>query len=205
MSERELQKGVFSGSNGAFEKLYTQCREPFMKYFRRRFPATETSLPDLFQESVVALWRQIADGKLTEDGLHCSLQTYLISIGSNKMHEGFRNMQRGGRLLDALREHPDSYRVAGGTRTALYKRGVDEEDEEKSRAWTEFLRTKYEELGYPCAQLLRDTWYNEMSDNDILLAFNGYFANTDVVKSKRYKCHKSLLNMFNAWKKATQK
>ncbi len=205
MSGPELQKGVFSGDNDAFEALYTQCREPFMKYFRRKYSGTQVSLPDLFQDSVMALWRQIADGKLTEEGLHCSLQTYLISIGSNKMHEGYRNMQRGDRLLDKLREHPDSYSVAGGTRTPLHGRNGDEEYEEKLGAWTDFLQSKYEELGYPCAQLLRDTWYNDMSDNDILVAFNGYFANTDVVKSKRYKCHKSLLNMFNIWKKTTQK
>ena len=66
--------------------------------------------------------------------------------------------------------------------------------------WSEFLRKKYEELGYPCNQLLRDTWYNNMTDSDILYAFGGYFSNTNVVKTKRYKCHKALLNMFNAWK-----
>ena len=75
-----------------------------------------------------------------------------------------------------------------------------DESLERLLEWSEFLREKYEELGYPCNQLLRDTWYNNMTDSDILEAFGGYFSNTNVVKTKRYKCHKALLNMFNAWK-----
>ena len=71
---------------------------------------------------------------------------------------------------------------------------------ERLREWSEFLQKKYEELGYPCNQLLRDTWYNDLTDNEIMEAFGGYFSNTNVIKTKRYRCHKALLNMFNAWK-----
>lgn len=82
---------------------------------------------------------------------------------------------------------------------------MDSDDSvERLREWSEFLRDKYEKLGYPCNQLLRDTWYNKMSDNEILEAFDGKFSNTDVIKTKRYKCHKTLLNMFNVWKESQQ-
>ena len=56
------------------------------------------------------------------------------------------------------------------------------------------------EMKYPCNMLLRYTWYDNMTDSKILEAFGGYFSNTDVIKSRRYKCHKTLLNMYNAWK-----
>jgi len=81
----------------------------------------------------------------------------------------------------------------------------DESDyAERLREWSDFLQKKYEELGFPCNQLLRATWYNNMTDNEIYESFDGYFANTNVIKSKRYKCHKALLNMFNAWKNAQE-
>ena len=71
---------------------------------------------------------------------------------------------------------------------------------ERLREWSDFLQTKYEDLGYPCNQLLRETWYNDLTDNEIMGVFGGYFSNTNVIKTKRYKCHKALLNMFKAWK-----
>ena len=71
---------------------------------------------------------------------------------------------------------------------------------ERLREWSEFLQNKYEDLGYPCNQLLRETWYNDLTDNEIMEVFGGYFANTNDINTKRYKCHKALLNMYKVWK-----
>ena len=204
MADQQFLKSVFAGDNAAFRKLYEECRESFTAFFLTKFPGTKVSLPDLYQDSVVEFWSQIIDGRITEDKMRCSLPTYIVSIGINKMHERFRGVKRNDKLVETLTDHPDSFCVSHGSKTPIFIKGHEEDDEEQMREWTEFLKEQYENLGFPCAQLLRYTWYDELNDSEIVDKFGGHFASTTVVKSKRYKCHKSLLNMFKAWKKVTQ-
>lgn len=201
MVDQQFLKSVFTGDNAAFQRLYVECRDLFMAYFTKRYPDSKVRLPDLYQDSIMELWSQIVDGRIHEGNLRCSLSTYIVSIGINKMREGFRSLRKHDKLVDAMKKHPTSYKVTGGAMTPVLETSEDDvERNERLREWSEFLKSKYEELGYPCDQLLRDTWYNNMTDNDILEASGGYFANTNVIKTKRYKCHKALLNMFKAWK-----
>lgn len=200
MDEQRFLNDIFSGDNAAFQRLYTECRALFLAYFSRHYPGSGISLTDLYQDSIMELWSQIVDGKITRNNLRCSISTYVISVGRNKMREGYRGLQRRSRIEEALTLHPDSYHVSACARTPVMNPADSDEDEkQRLRQWSEFLGRKYEELGYPCNRLLRCTWYEGMSDNDILKEFDGYFANTNVIKSKRYKCHKALLNMFNIW------
>lgn len=201
MVDQKFLKSVFTGDNAAFQRLYVECRDLFMAYFTKHYPDSKVQLPDLYQDSVMELWSQIVDGRIHEGNLKCSLSTYILSIGINKMREGIRCLRKHDKLVDAMKNHTTSYMASGGVMTpVLETNDYDGEKSECLHEWAEFLKSKYEELGYPCNQLLRDTWYNNMTDSDILEASGGYFANTNVVKTKRYKCHKVLLNMFNAWK-----
>lgn len=200
MADQEFLKSIFEGDNTAFQRFYAECRALFMAYFTKHYPNSKVSLTDLYQDSIMEFWSQIIYGKITENSLRCSLSTYVISIGINKMRDGFRAILKKGKLLETLRDHPDSYRVSGGTSipvTAIDSR--EEIRDEEVRSKIEFLKDKYEDLGYPCSILLRYTWYNNMSDEKILEAFGGYFANKDSLKSKRFKCRKSLGNMYKAW------
>ena len=201
MIDKQFLNSIFTGDNTAFTKLYEECRVLFMAFFAKHYPGTKVPLQDLYQDSITELWSQIIDGKLTEDSLRCSLSTYVISIGINKMREGYRGVKKADKISEALKQQPDAYRISGGVKTPI----LDLEDREEAqkeniRLRLEFLKKKYEELGYPCTLLLRYTWYNKMSDDKILEAFGGYFANTDSLKSKRFKCRKTLDNMYKAWK-----
>lgn len=203
MADQKYLNSLFKGDNTAFQRFYAECRALFMAYFIKHYPNSEVPLTDLYQDSIMEFWSQIIYGKITESSLRCSLSTYVISIGINKMREGFRAIQKKGKLLEALRKHPDSYLKSGDTNIPVpvndNRKEISNED---VRQKIEFLKAKYEDLGYPCTILLRYTWYNNMSDEKIQKAFGGYFANTDSLKSKRFKCRKSLGNMYNAWIKS---
>lgn len=201
MIDQQFLKSIFAGDNSAFQRFYGECRTLFLAYFSKHYPATKVSLTDLYQDSIMEFWAQIVDGKITEERLQCSPSTYVISIGINKMREGYRGLQKQDKLTEALKEHPDAYRVSAGTKTPVII--IDDRDEdykENLRNRLAFLKTQYEKLGYPCTLLLRYTWYNNMTDDDILKAFGGYFANTNSLKTKRFKCRKTLDNMYKAWK-----
>lgn len=238
MIDKQFLNSIFTGDNTAFTKLYKECRMLFMAFFAKHYPSTKVPLQDLYQDSIIELWSQIIDGKLTEKSLRCSLSTYVISIGVNKLKEETRRIVKDSKLKkgepifkkdksalenvedeneeDSKNSYPlqskkQQKELECDTRInqALYRKQrriqinpQDESDDviERLSEWTEFLQKKYEELGYPCNQLLRDTWYNDLTDNEILEAFGGYFLNTNVIKTKRYKCHKALLNMYKAWK-----
>lgn len=200
MADQKFLKSIFEGDNTAFKRFYAECRALFMAYFTKNYPNSEVSLTDLYQDSIMEFWSQIIYGKITESSLRCSPSTYVISIGKNKIRDGIRAIQKGNELIDAMEEHPGSYITSGGTNTPVPINDNSEEmSNEDVRQKIEFLKAKYEDLGYPCAILLRYTWYNNMSDEKILEAFGGYFANTDSLKSKRFKCRKSLGNMYKAW------
>lgn len=200
MADQKFLKSIFEGDNTAFQRFYAECRALFMAYFTKNYPNSGVSLTDLYQDSIMEFWSQIIYGKITEGSLRCSLSTYVISIGINKMRDGFRAILKKGKLLEALRKHPDSYLKSGGMNTPVpINDNREEMSNEDVRQKIEFLKAKYEDLGYPCTILLRYTWYNNMSDEKILEAFGGYFANTDSLKSKRCKCRKSLGNMYKAW------
>ena len=205
MIDKQFLNSIFTGDNTAFTKLYKECRELFMAFFAKHYPGTKVSLQDLYQDSITEFWAQIIDGKLTEDSLRCTLSTYVISIGINKMHEGYRGVQKADKIVDALKQHPCAYQIAGGAKTPILDIEEGEEAEKENiRLRLEFLKKKYEELGYPCTLLLRYTWYNNMTDDKILEAFGGYFANTNSLKSKRFKCRKTLDNMYKAWKSSQE-
>lgn len=199
MTDQNFIKRIFIGDNAAFRQFYIECRTLFMAYFTKHYPNTKISLTDLYQDSIMETWCQIVDGKMTEGHLRCSLTTYVISIGLNKMREGYRGLKKQDKLYDVLKKHPDAYSVVGESKIPVLVT-EDEHNDEYVLEKMNFLKAKYKKLGYPCSLLLRYTWYNNMTDNEILEAFGGYFANTNSLKTKRYKCRQTLNNMYNAWK-----
>lgn len=168
MIDRQFLNSIFAGDNTAFTKLYKECRELFLAYFTKHYPGTKVSLQDLYQDAITECWSQIIDGKLTENSLKCAFSTYVISIGINKMREGYRGVQKAGKIADAIKQHPDAYHISGGAQTPIFDiEDREEAERENIRLRLEFLKQKYEELGYPCTLLLRYTWYNNMSDDKI--------------------------------------
>ena len=238
MIDKQFLNSIFAGDNTAFTKLYRECRSLFMAFFNKHHPSTTISIPDLYQESIIQLWSNIVDVKITENGFTTErgLFSYIIGIGINKFREESRRLYKDDKLKKGekgLKNRSIASREIGNgeedkEKFPLQSKKQQEELEKMTRInetvyllynkkqvnpyqdsdesldrlleWSEFLREKYEELGYPCNQLLRDTWYNNMTDSEILEAFGGIFSNTNVVKTKRYKCHKALKNIFYAWK-----
>ena len=211
----------------------------FLAYLSKQYPDTKVSLPKLYQDTIVELWSQIYDHKITEDTLNCKLSTYIISIGKNKLKEETRNLLKNSKLNagepiykkrkavievmdkdeDYIKKYPlqskkqqkelDTrindilYKIESKLRPVFLSESdpmVLEELQRERQEKIEYITQKYMEMKYPCNMLLRYTWYDNMTDSKILEAFGGYFSNTDVIKSRRYKCHKTLLNMYNAWK-----
>ena len=114
MVDYQFLKSIFADENTAFTKLYGECRELFLAFFAKHYPGTKVSLTDLYQDSIMELWSQIVDGRITEERLKCSLSTYVISIGINKMHEEYRGLEKQYKGQEKMLNDDDLYFLLTG-------------------------------------------------------------------------------------------
>jgi len=61
--------------------LYDNHRTTFVSWALRNFSISEEEAVDTFQESVIVLYQNVMEGKLTK--LNCAVKTYLFSVGKN--------------------------------------------------------------------------------------------------------------------------
>lgn len=69
--------------HGAVSQLYDKYRREFVAFAGREFSLREYDAVEIYQESFVALYENVKNGKLTH--LTASLKSYLFQIGRYKM------------------------------------------------------------------------------------------------------------------------
>lgn len=80
-------KKFFGGEQSERDKeidcLYNLYREPFVQFALKYYPVNETTAQDVYQESFMALYQNVRDGKYKETQV--SLKTYLFEIGKRQI------------------------------------------------------------------------------------------------------------------------
>ena len=79
----QIISDIRSKNESLITKLYNMYRSEFINFGQKHFGIKENTSIDIYQESFLALYQNIQDGKLTK--LSSSLKTYLFQIGRNKM------------------------------------------------------------------------------------------------------------------------
>lgn len=90
MDDEALFAGIKEGNHQLLDQLYVQHREAFLTYAQRQLFATEADAADCFQDAVIAFYKNIVSGRLTE--MTCTIRTYLFAIGKRLVYR--RNQQR---------------------------------------------------------------------------------------------------------------
>lgn len=190
-SDQQLIDAILSRDDSVWISFYEECRDRFIAYFRKKYPNTTVDLFDLYHDAIMAVWSQIIEGRQ----ITVKLSTYVISVGINKMHEMHRNEKKKESIKTGLGTTPTNFMTSKGVLKPL----TDIHDIDDYQEKLDFVKEKIKELKFPCDKILQDTWYYNMTDEEILADFEGYFKNTNVIKSRRFKCHKALKNMYKAW------
>jgi RNA polymerase sigma factor (sigma-70 family) len=86
----ELFEALKAGRHERLDEVYTRYRSAFLVFARRDLYATEEDAADCFQESVIALYKNIVSGRMPE--LSSRLGTYLFGIGKRYVYR--KNKQR---------------------------------------------------------------------------------------------------------------
>ncbi|MFT4834812.1 MAG: RNA polymerase sigma factor (sigma-70 family) [Marinoscillum sp.] len=164
MKDSEILDRIAKGDESALDYLYKKYYGMMINMVRKN-SGTEEEAKDVFQEGLLAFWQKAASGKLV---LTSRISTYLYSICQNHWR---KELERKGKL---------SWEEVDGEDYQAH------DSNEKYKIVIECIG----ELGDTCKKLL--TYYYFDGLNMQVIAEKMNFANTDTVKTKKYKCKKRL-------------
>lgn len=184
MTDADYIQGFYSNNNATISHFYRENERAFKAYFRERFGKSDDYLDDLFQESCVVMWQNISSGKLSIHNLTSSLSTYFTSIGKYSL------MAKDRKYKEIAND------------TEIQKLGFVEDDAQELEKRIEresFVDRMVGDMKPPCSQILQMFYFDKKKGEEIAEAMG--YANTDTVKTQKYKCMqklKPLLAKFNA-------
>ena len=164
MKDSEILKRISKGDERILDHLYK-------KYYRMMTRivlsnnGTEEEAKDVYQEALLVFWQKAVRGDLV---LTSKISTYLYSICLNQWR---KELDRKSRL--------SSQEVDGE-----YYQSYDSEERSK------IVHACIEQLGDVCKKVLTHYYFDGMNMQEIAKKLK--FANTDSVKTKKYKCKKKL-------------
>lgn len=103
----EALSAIRSGDNKSVSSLYDRYRGEFIAFVCRDFLLDKNDAVELYQESFIALYENVSNGKLTK--LTASLKTYLFRIARNKMMNRMRDSKPHVPLTDEFVENEDDW------------------------------------------------------------------------------------------------
>lgn len=167
MNKSDLLKKIREGDDAVFRQLYIELRGEFIQWIMQGNQLDEEAAAEIFQDSMVAAYANIADGKLT--ALNSTFKTYVFGIGKNKVLEYKRKRHHETARSDSF-EHAHA----------------QEEDHGVTDAEIAELQRALKKLGGPCRQLLELYYFNKL-DQDTISKMLG-LKDRNSVKTKKYKC-----------------
>lgn len=173
-SDSEIINGIERNDSAILEYLYNDCFRT-IRYLVISNSGSEEDAKDVFQESLVVLYRKIKETKLE---LSSSLVTFVYSIARLIWLKELHNRsKRGIELKDTLDEliHQDQ--------------GIIDIIERNERL--RLYREKFEELSEDCKRILQ-MFMNNISIKDIT-GIMGY-SSEQHTKNRRFRCKKSLIH-----------
>ena len=171
-----LFESIKQGRYELIDQLYRQHRAAFVTYAQRQLYATEEDAADCFQDAIIAFYKNIVSGRLTE--LTCAIRTYLFSIGKRLVYR--RNQKR---RREQPTDHEDGIQPADELDWSLIDRFEAEHD--RSR-----LLTALDKLGDPCRELLTLYYYHHYPIESVMNAL--HLPSTGATRIKKMRCLKEL-------------
>jgi len=161
-----------SGKAPEVSYVYELYREEFISFVTKSFSVSSDEAIDIYQESFLALYRNVSAGKLTE--LSSSLKTYLFQIGKNQLFKQYRQ-KRGENLMETMDGSPDR---------------VDEREDEEWMHKQEITNQVISSMEEPCHTVLTLFYWRQKSMKEIAEALN--YKNDQVAKNRKGACLKKL-------------
>ncbi len=169
----KLIQEIRKGNEHVIGELYTNYREPFLAWASKNFRLELEDSIDIFQESVIIFYRNVAKGKLIE--LSSSVKTYLFAIGKNLI---LRKLRDSKPLVEIEEKH-----FPNVSELNIFR------DYENSNQ-TNLIKRALKKLGSPCDEILRMFYYRGFT-MEIIKERLGYKSES-VARTQKKRCMKYL-------------
>lgn len=188
-------KGVKNRDPAMQKHFYLRCKKYFTEHYRAVFFAPDHVREDIFQNTYLALWDNIENGKIkVKDGvltgredepLKCSLMTYMMSIARLKYKEVARQTEREAHFTDLAERNSRVLQDMAAAGEWLH----DDERAGKLEAISDCIAVMSER----CRQILTLFYADEMKLDEMLDALPT-FTSKDALKTAKNKCLDKLRN-----------
>ena len=163
-----------------------------LAYLRKKFSISDDDLDDIFQESSMALFLNIRDGKLAN--LTSTLSTYFLRICINQTLKSIGKQQKVVPLFDdSSITNKDEFR--SDKIDELYRLCTEDEDAERVAQSERIVQNIIEVMPDTCKNIFKGYYWDNFTTSTIADMFG--FANANSVKTQKYKCLQKFRNRYN--------
>lgn len=178
--------------NTELNRFIVEERNKVLAYLRKKFSVSDDDLSDIYQESSVALFMNIRDGKLSN--LTSTLSTYFLRICINQTLKFLGKQKKVAPLFDDSRlTNKDSFRP--DKIDELYQLCIEDEEAEKVSRSERIVQKIIESMPDTCKKVFKGYYWDNLTTNTIADMFG--FANANSVKTQKYKCLQKFRNKYN--------
>lgn len=181
--------------NQDLNRFLSDERGRVLSYLRKQFSVSDDDLDDIFQESSMALFLNVRDGKLST--LTSSLGTYFMKVCINQTLKFLGKNSKTMPLFDDRRITNSDY-VRDDKIAELYGACIDAEEEEKKTRMELLVNNIIASMTETCKNILHGYYWDDFSTSTIADMFN--FSDANSVKAQKYKCVKKFRDKYNELK-----
>lgn len=180
-TDTELLQGLAAGDRTVVASLYKLYLPVLTKWILSR-GGLDSDADDIFQESLLVVYEK---AKSPEFCLTCKLSTYLFAVSKRLW---YKKLERSANFYNLDTEEGEEEQLYGHS----YDGDVQEHWEKEAQF--EQLNQSLDQLGEPCAALLKAFYIDKKNMQEIAEAFK--YTNAENAKTQKYKCLTRLKKIF---------
>lgn len=178
--------------NTELNRFIADEKNKVLAYLRKTFSVSDDDLSDIYQESSVALFTNIRNGKLSN--LTSTLSTYFLRICINQTLKFMGKQKKVVPLFDDSRlTNKDSFRP--DKIDELYQLCTEDEDAGKVSRSEKIVQSIIESMPDTCKNVFQGYYWNNLTTATIADMYG--FSNANSVKTQKYKCLQKFRTKYN--------
>jgi len=171
MTDKEIIAAFRTSNQRVLRLAYYDMKDKFSSFIHKCCPSLDnTFVEDIYHSSLIELQQNVLCGKLTEDNLTSTLQTYLNAIGYNVVMNHIRKQHI------VFVEQPE---ILNSTIVNPIQLIIENEN-------FKIIRKVIMEMGKPCAPILIAFYWDNLKMEKIAEKLG--YRNADSVKNQKARC-----------------
>lgn len=181
----------------ALNSFLSEEKGKVMAFLQKRYSVSQDDLEDIYQESSIALYLNIQNRKLTQ--LSCTLSTYFLQICINQTLKHIRKQKKILPLIDNTISTSDCFIPAKVEE--LYDICTEDESTERKTRSEHLVQEIVNSMLATCKDIFMGYYWDNLSTSAIADMLG--LANSNSVKTQKYKCLQKFRNKYNELIKKT--